>query len=147
MATIVIAPGSFIPASSYDKQIASLTAAGIPAQAVDLPSVGPRAEGAATMTDDVDAIVRVVEPLLDAGTQVVLMTHSYGGIPGTQSMQHLSKKSRAAAGKTGGIDTIIYLTSLILSVGMSSTDMMGEDLGGRATLKVSDTLSFTDTPR
>lgn len=136
MATVVIVPGSFFPASGYDNQVASLAAAGITAKVVSLPSVGPRAEGAATMTDDVNEIVRVVEPLLDAGTEVVLLTHSYGGIPGTQSMQHISKKSREAAGKAGGVETIIYLTSLILPVGSSNTDVMGKEIGERTVIKV-----------
>lgn len=128
MATLVIVPGSFCPAKNYKSQIESLAKQGVQAIAVDLPSIGRRPEGAATMTDDAEAIAKVVEPLLDQGKEVVLFTHSYGGIPGTQSLKAISKKSREAQGKTGGVDTVIYLTSIILQPGVNNYDLNKEQL-------------------
>lgn len=128
MATLVIVPGSFCPAKNYKNQIESLAKQGVQALAVDLPSIGRRPEGAATMTDDAEAIAQVVEPLLDQGKEVVLLTHSYGGIPGTQSLKAISKKSREAQGKTGGVDTVIYLTSIILQPGVNNYDLNKEQL-------------------
>lgn len=128
MTTIVIVPGSFVKADAYDIQAKSLQAAGFEVAVISTPSVGFRAQGAATMTDDVNEIIRVVEPLLEQNKRVILLTHSYGGVPGTQSMKTLSKKARSAANKTGGIETVVYLTSLILPVDTSNFSLFRERL-------------------
>lgn len=136
MATIVIVPGSFCPAECYKNQTDSLARHGISSVVVATPSVGRREAGPATMSDDADEIVRVVEPLLADGKKVVLLTHSYGGIPGTQSLERLSQKARSAQGKSGGIETVIYLASVVLPVGMSSWDMSGGNIPDFVTVEV-----------
>ncbi|KAM5345129.1 hypothetical protein ACJ41O_010991 [Fusarium nematophilum] len=112
MAVVVIVPGSFAPAKHYSVLTNSLAENGVESVVIDTPSVGRR-EGLPpqTMSDDVNEIVRAASKLLDEGKDVILMTHSYGGIPGTQSLEKLSRKARSAAGQSGGVDKIIYLTS------------------------------------
>lgn len=139
MVTVVIVPGSFCPVECYKNQIDSLTRHGISSVAVSLPSVGRRDAGPATMSDDADEIVSVVEPLLADGKSVVLLTHSYGGVPGTQSLERLSQKARAAQGKAGGVETIIYLASVILPVGMSNWEVSGGNIPDFLTVEVRQT--------
>lgn len=138
MATIVIVPGSFCPSHCYETLVDSLSGRGISSIVVSTPSVGPRPGGLppATMSDDAAEIVRTVEPLLAEGKKVILFTHSYGGIPGTQSLDRLSLKARAAQGKTGGIETLVYLTSAVLPVGMSNWDASGGELPDFVTIQV-----------
>ncbi|KAL9561043.1 hypothetical protein ACKAV7_014784 [Fusarium commune] len=98
--TVVIVPGSFAPSKHYRVFTESLERHGIDSRVIDTPSVGKRGNiPPATMSDDADEITNVVSKLLDEGKEVVLMTHSYGGIPGTQSLSELSRKSREAEGK------------------------------------------------
>ncbi|RGP73106.1 hypothetical protein FLONG3_6421 [Fusarium longipes] len=115
MATIVIIPGSFAPPSLYKPLAQSLAQHGLPFEIVDLPSVG-RKEGKepATMSDDVDEIVSVVEKLLNEDKEVALLAHSYGGVPGTQSLEKLSQKARQSEGRTGGVSKIIYIAGVAL---------------------------------
>ncbi|KAJ3550350.1 hypothetical protein NM208_g27 [Fusarium decemcellulare] len=129
MSVVVIVPGSFAPAKHYNSYVQNLAQHGIEAVVVDTPSVGRR-EGLppATMSDDVNEIVKVVEGLLDDGKDVVIITHSYGGIPGTQSLEKLSRKQRSATGKTGGVDKIIYLASVVLQPGTANLDLFGPNL-------------------
>lgn len=124
MATIVIVPGSFSPPSNYDTLSETFKRHGISSVVVTLQSAGRRGDGLgpATLSEDADEIVRVVEPLLAEGKKVVLFTHSYGGLPGTQSLERLSQKARAAKGQQGGIETVIYLTSVVLPVGVSNME-------------------------
>lgn len=143
MATVVIIPGSFVLANVYKAQVESLAKQGIPTAVVSLPSVGPRAEGAATMSDDVEEIVRVVEPLLDQGKEVILFTHSYGGIPTTQSLKTLSSKSRSASGKAGGVNAVIYLASIILSPGTCNWDLFKDKLTDFVAIEVSNACCFS----
>ncbi|KAL4731855.1 hypothetical protein ACLX1H_000850 [Fusarium chlamydosporum] len=115
MVTVVIIPGSFAPPSLYKPLAQSLARDGIQSNIVDLPSVGRR-EGKepATMTEDAEEIVSVVERLLDEDKEVILLAHSYGGVPATQSLDKLSRKNRQARGKEGGVLKIIYLAGVAL---------------------------------
>lgn len=127
MTILAIVPGSFAPVVLYDDWVAHLAEHGVRSVVIGLPSVG-RSEGkpSKTMTDDVNEITKVVSGLLDSGEDVVLLTHSYGGIPGTQSLETLSQKARQAVGKSG-VKKIIYMTSVVLPVGTSNLDAFGSN--------------------
>lgn len=126
MATIVLVPGSFAPAALYADFVEVLKKAGLDTIVVDTPSVGRReGKGPATMTDDANEISKVVLPLVDQGKEVVLVAHSYGGIPTTQSLETLSQKARSAQGKSGGVRKVVYLTAVVLQAGMSNFELFG----------------------
>jgi pimeloyl-ACP methyl ester carboxylesterase len=127
--TIVIVPGSFSPASFYADLVDVLRSQGYDAMAETLQSSARsplRQEKAATMEEDAEQFHAIAEKLADQGKDVVLVTHSYGGIPGTECSKGLSKKERKAAGKSGGISQIIYVTSLVPTPGHSLRDLMGD---------------------
>jgi len=125
MATVVIIPGSFATPTLYEPLTQSLARDGVQSQIVDLPSVGRR-EGKepATMTDDVNEISSVVEKLLDEDKDVVLLAHSYGGVPATQCLEKLSQKARQAEGKKSGVSKIVYLAGVALPVGGSVMSLL-----------------------
>jgi surfactin synthase thioesterase subunit len=134
---LVIVPGSFAPTKMYDEFVESLKSHDIKTIVINTPSVG-RKEGRppATMSDDAQEISNVVSKLLDEGEQVVLMTHSYGGIPGTESLKTISRKARESEGKEGGVDKIVYLTSVVLQPGTSNFDAFGGNLPDSLTVEV-----------
>ncbi|KAF4304466.1 hypothetical protein GTA08_BOTSDO07511 [Botryosphaeria dothidea] len=76
------------------------------------------------MEDDAQHIRKANEALLKQGKDVVLVMHSYGGIPGTESVEGLLKTEREAAGKAGGIIRLVYLTALAPEVGRSINEVM-----------------------
>ncbi|KAH7174781.1 Alpha/beta hydrolase fold-1 [Fusarium flagelliforme] len=125
MATVVIIPGSFATPTLYEPLTQSLARDGVPSEIVNLPSVG-RKEGKepATMTDDVNEISSVVEKLLDEDKDVVLLAHSYGGVPATQCLEKLSQKARQAEGKKCGVSKIVYLAGVALPVGGSVMSLL-----------------------
>ena len=125
MAVVVIIPGSFASPTLYEPLTQSLSRDGIESRIVDLPSVG-RKEGKepATMTDDVNEISSVVEKLLEDDNDVVLLAHSYGGVPATQCLEKLSRKARQAEGKKGGVSKIVYLAGVALPVGGSVMSLL-----------------------
>ncbi|WXC46481.1 hypothetical protein QX201_006182 [Fusarium graminearum] len=120
MATVVIIPGSFAKPTLYERLVQSLARDGIQSEIVDLPSVG-RKEGKApaTLSDDVDEIASVVEKILDEDKEVILLAHSYGGVPATQSLETLSQTARQSQGKKSGVTKIVYLAAVALPVGGS----------------------------
>jgi pimeloyl-ACP methyl ester carboxylesterase len=52
------------------------------------------------------------------------LTHSYGGVPATQSLKTLSLKARQAEGKEGGVSKIIYMAAVALPVGGSVLSLL-----------------------
>ncbi|KAL1878443.1 hypothetical protein Plec18167_004515 [Paecilomyces lecythidis] len=119
--SIVIVPGSFSPASLYDTLAANLREFGYETIVGDLLSVtrGPPQSGA-TMEDDAGVFHEIIEKLSNQEKDVVVLTHSYGGMVGNESAKGLSKAEREIQGRPGGIIKIVYLTSVISEVGKSS---------------------------
>jgi pimeloyl-ACP methyl ester carboxylesterase len=125
----VLVPGSFSPATYYEKVTPYLEADGYEALAVSLPSCNAddkRNERPATMLDDAAAISNVVSKLADKGKNVVVAMHSYGGFPGTESSKGLSKAERQQQSKEGGIVALVYLAAWLPTEGMSTYQMSGE---------------------
>ncbi|MGD9989241.1 alpha/beta hydrolase [Pseudonocardia sp.] len=71
--------------------------------AVDLPSSGPDPTSLGTLDDDV-AVVRAA--VAAAGRPVVVVGHSYGGVPITEGLQD-----------TDGVARLVYLTAMMMDVG------------------------------
>jgi pimeloyl-ACP methyl ester carboxylesterase len=125
--TIVIVPGSFSPTYFYDTFVSPLSAHNYDVQVVSLPSVGGKT--ATTMIDDATAIQAVTTKIADQGKDIVLVMHSYGGIPGTESAHGLAKKEREASGKKGGIVALLYVVALLVRPGKSLGSTLGEGTG------------------
>lgn len=124
---IIIAPGSFSIPAFYDIFVSQLSTHRYDVQVVSLPSVG--SEKATNMTDDANAIKVVITKTADEGKDIVLVMHSYGGIPGTESAHGLGKKSREAAGKEGGVIALLYVAALLVQPGMSLGSTLGAGSG------------------
>ena len=67
----------------------------------------------------------VILPLVDAGKDVVVAMHSYGGMPGPMGAKGLSKAERASVGKPGGIIGLIFLNNSIAFEGKSLLESLG----------------------
>jgi len=124
--TVVIVPGSFSHAYFYDAVVDKLHENRFETIVGNLPSASRSPpEPAATMAEDAAFFHDIVEKLADQGKDVVLVTHSYGGVVGTEASKALSKSERREAGKEGGIVRMVYLTSVVPTPGNSLADLMG----------------------
>ena len=136
--TIIIVPAAFTPPEIYHRFTSVLKENGLESVVVSLPSVGNPEDGKApsTMLDDADEIIRVVTNLFDhqGKDDIVLLTHSYGGIPASESMKSLSTRNRGAR---PGISRIIYVASIVLPVGISNDEMRKRPPPPWATIKAS----------
>jgi pimeloyl-ACP methyl ester carboxylesterase len=124
----VLVPGSFSPTSFFHKIVPLLEERGYLAVPTALQSAGERAQGPATFADDVSFIKATIQKLVDDGKDVILAMSSYGGYPGTESTQGLSKKERTEKGLKGGVIALVYLASFLPAIGESVRANMGEDL-------------------
>ncbi|KAJ5756695.1 Alpha/beta hydrolase fold-1 [Penicillium manginii] len=126
----LLVPGSFATPKAYTTLVDALRAQGQNVVQMELLSVndGSR-QPPATMEDDTAHIRQAVISILDdpiAPKNVIVVPHSYGGIPTTCALESLSKEARKSAGKVTAVTGIIYLASFLLSEGESLRGIMGE---------------------
>jgi pimeloyl-ACP methyl ester carboxylesterase len=127
--SILIIPGSFSYAELYDTLVDALAQRGYDVRALDLPSVlrpGAVARPPATMYDDAAHIARETERLADEGRDVILVPHSYGGVPTSESVRGLAKQERRTAGKAGGLVRVAYMTCLVGVVGQGTVQTLAD---------------------
>ena len=96
-----------------------------------LPTVGvsagkPQAGAPPTMYDDASFVAKEVQVLVGEGKNVILICHSYGGTPTSQSTKGLSRAERQAEGKEGGIVRLAYMTAVVPALGASAQDVLAD---------------------
>ncbi|UNI24985.1 hypothetical protein JDV02_010697 [Purpureocillium takamizusanense] len=125
--TILIVPGGFTLPELYDNVVAHVTREGFSIEALRLPSVGYKTDTPGTMQDDAAFIASEVSRHAEAGRKIVLVAHSYGGIPATESTRGLSTADRQRQGKPGGLVRLAYISCIILPVGESDASVIMPD--------------------
>ncbi|KAF1836733.1 alpha/beta-hydrolase [Decorospora gaudefroyi] len=115
--TILIVPGSFAPSTMYDEVVRLLKAKGYPAVAVELPSTTKRMPlEPATMMEDADVVKRAAETLIGLGKEVIVIPHSYGGVPTMQGLAGIPVKK------------IICMSAVVPTIGQTQIEAMGQDM-------------------
>lgn len=122
--TIVFAPGAWHTPDCFDIPREELHKRGWETEAVAYPSVGaePPTKG---LADDAAALRSTLERLADAGREIVLVVHSYGGLVGQNALEGLGCKQRQAGGKKGGVIIFVYLAAFVAPKGASIKAMLG----------------------
>ncbi|KAJ0107762.1 prolyl aminopeptidase [Diaporthe amygdali] len=112
--TFVLVPGAWHRPDYFAQIRAYLSDHGYPSVAVTTPTVGSDPP-ATTMDVDTDAVAAAVGEVLDAGKDVILMMHSYGGGPGTEATGKIAEELlRAGPGEgKGKIKRLIYVAAFI----------------------------------
>ncbi|KAF7361712.1 AB hydrolase-1 domain-containing protein [Mycena venus] len=110
--TFILVPGIFHTPVHGQLLADALHAKGYPTESISHPTIGPLATTAPLNADPAN-IRQVLEKLInDQEREVILMCHSYGGIPGSQ-VKGLERSGRAKAGLKGGIVKQIYLSAIL----------------------------------
>jgi hypothetical protein len=123
--TILLIPGACSPLPLYKNVIEHLESYEYEVVFAQYPSIGRRDPlPPATMAEDAAFVNQVATKLADAGKSIVMVTHSYGGLPGTEGSKGVSKKEREVCGKSGGIVQALYITSLVPRVGEACKDVL-----------------------
>lgn len=102
--TIVAVHGAWHSPEYLEPLTKVLESHGYSVRAVALPSVID--EGTTPPEDprdDVVAVRKVIEEVLEGGSNVLVVPHSYGGIPATSALKDLDTASRKAAGKSTSV--------------------------------------------
>lgn len=115
---IILIPGAWHSADSYDLLLPYLRTNGYAVTAVDLPSVGAEPP-IKSLQPEIDHIRGITLPLLDQGKDVAVVMHSYAGVAGSSSLFGLSKDERLATGLPGGVTALVYLCAWMVPEGQS----------------------------
>jgi pimeloyl-ACP methyl ester carboxylesterase len=109
----VILPGGSQNPTHYGYLAHLLQLAGYPTYSALLPSVGASAK-VSTQDDMVYIRDRMILPILEHEEHdVILVMHSYSGVPGSAAALGLGKKERVAQGKMTGVIGQIFLAALL----------------------------------
>ncbi|KIV87264.1 hypothetical protein PV11_02819 [Exophiala sideris] len=127
--SIIFVPGSYVLFPAYQNLLDAISGAGYEVHGIHPPTVGPRSRQgrdgpAPSMYDDAAVIAQEAEKLAEQGKDVILMGHSYAGIPMSQSTKGLGKEQRKAQGKPGGVVHLAYISCLVAAVGQSAGTLL-----------------------
>ncbi|KAL9083353.1 MAG: hypothetical protein Q9165_008553 [Trypethelium subeluteriae] len=123
--TIIIVPGAWHPPPVYDGLVSRLNSASYDAFVPRLPSCDSSDPADATCSKDADAVRSAILHHLDEGKDVLVLAHSYGGIPAGGAARGLSKAHRQKEGKKGGVIGLVYVSAFVVPGGVNLLTVMG----------------------
>lgn len=113
--TVLIVHGAWHePQPAYEPLKLQIESLGYECYMPKLPTAGGDEVRGVTWEADVQAILEVALPLFDQGKEVVLVAHSYGGVPSCIATRGLGVQERAAKGKSGGFRQIIFIAAFAI---------------------------------
>ncbi|RYP54026.1 hypothetical protein DL769_010413 [Monosporascus sp. CRB-8-3] len=122
---ILLAHSAWHPSILYDSLKNALEARRYELLVPELVTMGA---GKTNMSWDADVamLLETATPLFDQGRSVVLVGHSYGGIPACTATRGNSVEDRRAVGKRGGFSHLIFLCAFAMPArGMSVFSVSG----------------------
>ena len=145
---VVIAPAAWHSPIHYVQYTFQLNRAGFPTISQRLPSCGSSNPYAQSVAADAAFITQnLLMPPINAGKEVVLVMHSYSGGPGAMAAKGLSIVERRAAGKSGGIIGLVFISAFIAEDGQSLLSGSGGQYSPWVIEYVSHALRFPHSNR
>ena len=115
---ILLIPGAWHKADIFDSVAAILRTQAYSVETMTLPSAGGPVS--TTVADDAEFIRDgYLNELVAQGKEVVVVMHSYSGIPGTESIKGLARKDLVGQGKQGGVIALVYIAAFLIPAGQS----------------------------
>jgi pimeloyl-ACP methyl ester carboxylesterase len=125
--TIVFFAGAFADPSCFDLITPLLQKAGYPTVYARIPSLNPSNPASASSANDASETRKnFLLPLIEEQHKdVIVFTHSYGGVVGGAAAAGLSKVDRTSRNEAGGVVGLVYLVGNITSEGESLLQAVG----------------------
>jgi hypothetical protein len=118
--TFVCVPGASHPPRIFDRIKYALALHGYTVLPTALPSNGAR-PAIYDFTEDVRAIREQVAMLVNGGEDVIVVLHSYAGIPGGEALWGLGKTERRQRGLRGGVLRVVFIMSILAKEGFQAS--------------------------
>ncbi|RYC79409.1 hypothetical protein BFJ63_vAg17710 [Fusarium oxysporum f. sp. narcissi] len=121
---ILFTPGAWHGPWAFDEIRKDLSSRGLSTLAVTLPSVGTKNVNVG-VAEDTAAVRAEIQKLVSKGRKVIVVAHSYGGVPSSNAVQGLNIKDRSASGQKGGVVMVVYMTAFAIPTGTSLKEAAG----------------------
>ena len=115
-AAFVLLPGAWHTPTAWEGVESKLTPHGYCIVRVALPSVGgdpPTYD----FTEDVKVTKDAVTALVEQGSDVVIVSHSYSGLVVGEALKGLGKSEREAQGLKGGVIRLVFIMAWMVAEG------------------------------
>ncbi|TVY82177.1 hypothetical protein LSUE1_G002460 [Lachnellula suecica] len=123
--TLILVHGAFHKPSTFHLLTPKLEALSYPVVAPQL-ACSKGTSPTVMLADDVAIIKEVMVPLMDAGKEIVLVAHSYGGTPGCAAVEGQTVAERSVRGEKGGVKAMLFISCLMVPKrGMTSSGALG----------------------
>ncbi|KAL4911297.1 hypothetical protein BDW74DRAFT_172763 [Aspergillus multicolor] len=137
--TLILAPGSWYPASAFDPLASLLNAQGYTTKSVSWPSVSERASSVTSLSEDIEALQALIKPEVEAGRDIVVIAHSWAGLPVNSGVGEFIKQQGS---EKGGVVKLLFISAFVPEVGHS----LVSTFGGEAEWYVKDESNKTIFP-
>lgn len=122
--TVVFVPGAWHGPEHFDQVASKLQAVGYNYIPITLKSCHT-GEPLKSLQPDVDEIRSAITKAVSSGQEVIVVGHSYGGIPASQAIRGLDIRSRSQSNLPGGVTHLFYLASFIIPEGATLNGAFG----------------------
>ena len=120
--TVLVVPGGWHGPIHFDPLKGVLSSHGFPFVVFLLPTGGASPPDK-DLYDDIAYISSQLEELVEkGGRDVIVIVHSYGGIPGSSAARPFVRKERAQQGKKGGVIGVLYISAWAMPTGKTVMD-------------------------
>lgn len=127
--TIVFIPGAWVTPALYQHFLQALSAAGYGVHYAAYPSLDPADPSTADCETDAKDIERSLRTLVEGeGKDVLLVMHSYAGMPGAAAAVGLGKSERQQQGLAGGVIGMVFIGAFVVPEGLSCAGLQGGNL-------------------
>jgi hypothetical protein len=106
-----------------------LNDAGYETVKTSLMSNGSKASVPNVFAHDAKKLTDEITALVEQGKEIVMVMHSYGGLPGSEACKGNTKSVRQKEGKKGGVIACVYLCSFMIPTGYSLMESAISDPG------------------
>lgn len=136
----VFVPGAWHAADTFDVVRDLMQKRGLATEAISTPSVGafPPDKG---LHADIEHTRAVLKEMVEAGRQIVLVNHSYGGMVGAGAVEGLGYSQRCKVGLPGGVIMVVWMAAFVTPKGKSVKDILGGNFPPWMVIKVSSSSS------
>lgn len=111
----LVVTGAWHPPACYEPLKTDLISLGYECIIPHMPSMGYGTNGV-TWEADKAKIIEEATSYFDQGREVILVAHSYGGVPATVATEGQGTQERAARGLKGGFNSIIFVAAFAVPV-------------------------------
>jgi len=113
--TIVLVPGAWHPASTWDKVTSPIEKQGYKCISISLPTTA--SNPSATLADDIEVVRAAIIGETTQGRDVAVVVHSYGGFVGSSAIKGLTKPKQATPSSANGhvLGLILIASGFVLS--------------------------------